>query len=78
MKFVTAEPERFHPYLVSEFYQNAVVATNEQSFTTEVYVTQLDISPRFLAEEFEVNNSGVSISSYLDGVPDVEKNHWLK
>lgn len=30
MKFITAKPKRFHPYLVGEFYKNAAIAANEQ------------------------------------------------
>lgn len=41
------------------------------------YVTQFDVSSRFFAEEFGVNNIRASISSYQDGIPDVEKKHWL-
>lgn len=49
MKFITTQPRRFHPYLVAEFYTNATINSNKNSFTTEVCGTQLNISPRFLA-----------------------------
>lgn len=75
MKFITAEPEHFHPYLVAKFYQKAVVAEDEQSFATEVHDTQFDISPRFLVEEFELSNSGACISSYHDGTSNIERGH---
>lgn len=78
MKFVAIEPKRFHQYLVAEFYQKAVIAADEQSFTTEMHNTQFNVSPRFLSQKFGLNNSGVSISSYLDGIPNVKKEHWLQ
>lgn len=37
IKFIMEEPRRFHPYLVGEFYENAEVAIDEQSFTTVVH-----------------------------------------
>lgn len=65
MNFITTTPRRFHPYLFTEFYNNSIISSSEDSFTTEVFGTQLDISARFIVFEFEVNNTGVSISSYL-------------
>lgn len=77
MKFITTDTKRFHPYLVAEFYHRAVIASDEQSFTTERHNTQFDISPRFLAEEFEINNDGVSISTFQYGIFNIEKEYSL-
>lgn len=44
MRFITAEPERFHLYLVTEFYRKAVVASDNKSFKTKVFSTRF-ISP---------------------------------
>lgn len=43
MKFVTIEPERFHLYLVVEFYKKVVITTDNKSFKTKVYITKLTI-----------------------------------
>lgn len=77
MKFLTIEPLRFHPYLVGEFYVNVVISATEEFFLTEVYETELDISPRFLAKEFGLNNLGMYVSTYLDDTQDVERKHWM-
>lgn len=44
MKFITAEPDRFHPYMVVEFYQKVVVAAESKSFRTNVYDTPASTS----------------------------------
>lgn len=75
MKFITVEPRRFHPYLVAEFYRKAVAAADEQSFMTIVHDTQFNISNQFLAEKFELSHSGISIYTYFDGVPYIEREH---
>lgn len=57
MKFVSADPKNFHLYLVGELYENAVVAEDNQFFRTTVHVMHFEVSPRFLSEEFGLNNS---------------------
>lgn len=76
MKFLTIEPKQFHPYLVADIYQRAVVAADEHSFSTKVHDTQFYISPQFLAEEFGLSNSGAVISTYKEGTLDIKKEHW--
>lgn len=78
MRFITAEPKKFHPYLVAEFYHRAVIAADGKSFSTEVYDTQLTISPQILAEELDLSNSGVNISTYKEGKIDIERKYWHK
>lgn len=39
MKFITTEPERFHPYLVAKFYRKAIITSDSTSFKTKVYNT---------------------------------------
>lgn len=63
---------KFHPYLISEFYTNAIISATVEFFSTKVYGTKLDISPRYLAEEFGLNNSGTTISTYLEDARDNE------
>lgn len=46
MKFITAEPERFHLYLVTKFYRKTVVATDSKSFRTNVYGTCFNITSK--------------------------------
>lgn len=58
MRFITVEPERFHLYLVEEFYRKAVVALDSKSFRTKVYSTRLTISAQFLTNEFGLSNNG--------------------
>lgn len=77
-KFITTEPRSFHPYLVAEFYQRAIIAPNEQSLTIEVHDIQFIISPQFFTEEFGMDNTGAFIPSYQDGILGVEKKHWLQ
>lgn len=76
MKFITIEPERFHPYLVVEIYWKAVVAADNKSFCTRVHGTIFNISTKSLVEVFELSTSGVSIYTYMDGTPNIECNHW--
>lgn len=73
MNFITAEPKRFHPYLMAEFYQKVVIADDEQSFSTKVHDTQFQVSLQFLATEDGLSSTGASISSYLDCQSGVER-----
>lgn len=63
--------------MVAEFYNNAVISTTEEFFTTEVHGTNLEISLRFLSEEFELSNFGTSFPTYMDGTRDIELKHSL-
>lgn len=76
MKFMKAEPRRFHPYLVVEFNKKAVVTSDSRSFKTMVHNICFTISAQFLVEEFELSHSGTSIFTYLDGNPNIQKIHW--
>lgn len=75
MKFIIVELERFHPYLLVEFYKKAVIAANGKSFETKVYNTKLTVSTQFLAEEFGLCKTGASIFTYLNGNANIEKIH---
>lgn len=44
MKFITVELERFHPYLLAEFYKKAAIAADGKSVETKVYNTKLTVS----------------------------------
>lgn len=78
MKFITTKPEHLHLYLVAEFYRKAIIAIDNKSFKTKVFCTLFIISAQFLADEFGLNNSGVSVFTYLDCNSNIEITHWYR
>lgn len=75
MMFITAEPDRFHSYLVAEFFRRVAVATDGKSFKTNFYGTHFTIFAKSLAKVFELSQSGVSIFTYMEDTLNVERNH---
>lgn len=63
INFITAEPKRFHPYFVAEFYKQATIAEDEKSFKTTMHVTKFKVSAQFLAKEFGVNYTGPPLTT---------------
>lgn len=78
MKFITVKPDKFHPHLVSKFFKRAEVVTDGKSFNTNVYDTRFSISAKFLAEEFELSQSGTSIFTFKENSSNAERNHLNK
>lgn len=69
MQFLIAKPQKFHPNLVVEFFYNSTIAADKKSFLTKVILSES------LTEDFSLNNSGINIFSYKEGLV---QEYWTK